>query len=742
MRHWWVWPLALILLLGAALRAYQLDAVPPGFQFDEAYNAIDAARVQDGDLALFFPANGGREPLYTYWQALLFAVWGQNLFALRLASAVVGILTLPLVFGAIRYLFRNERSTAHRDVLSLSESGAATAIALLTAGFLAVSFWHVHFSHYAIRAITLPAILLATLWAFWWGQATGRLLPFVLSGVGLAAGVYAHPAGRLLPFLLVLFVLYDVSVARPAPNLLPRTAGRRLGEAVARPQVLGLAVAGAISFVLFLPLGTYFIEHPWLFTGHSTDVSIFDPSVNQGNLPAALARHAIALAGMFLYRGDPSWLHNLPGRPVFDPLSGVFMVLGAIVWTFGIVAPIRQGALTPAQRPELVEAQRPEQRGELVEPLGAARRPFVYVGLWIVVMVVPSLLSDSPPNFSRAIGAIPAICVLPALGLVGGWRVLRRWAEHTPLPASGAATPSPQERGERVTGSTAGIAAILAALILTGSAAWTARDYYRTFAHQPDAYYWYDADKEEVADVLEDLASRGKVYMAPPWVKHATVAFLTRGYGIKEVALGTGIVIPDPARVQDAYYVLRADDAGESRFVSRRLGPPDEQWTVDDRYGNQLLFIHHLSTATLTGSVPRPEQPMQATFGNIIRLQGYTINVDVEEDGRIDILFYWHSLQSAPINYTQFVHLVDESGEGWGQRDREPLDTTYRTTEWQPGDTIIDRFRVEVDPDAPPGRYALLTGWYDLETGARLPAVMDGGRVAGDQVPLGPIEIP
>lgn len=718
MKQWWLWPLLLILLLGAGLRLYELDAVPPGFQFDEAYNAIDATRVQDGDWALFFPANGGREPLYTYWQALLFAVWGQNLFALRLASALVGILTLPLAFGAIRYLFRSRQSRAHTDAPSLTRDEAATAIALLTAGFLAVSFWHLHFSHYAIRAVTLPAILLATLWAFWWGQATGRLVPFVLCGIGLAAGVYAHPAGRLVPFLLALFVVYDIVPARRVD---------RRWAAIAWPQIRGLALAGAISLVLFLPLGAYFVEHPWLFTGHPTDVSVFDPAVNQGNLLAALARHTLALAGMFVWRGDPSWLHNLPGRPVFDPLSGAFMLLGTFVWLVGVVAPSRIGRhpestagvqLTnrPTNQPT---NQLPDTEGPRPQ-IADARRPLVYLGLWIAVMVLPSLLSDSPPNFSRAIGALPAICALPALGFVGVWQVLRR------------------ARAQALA-----ITAGLAGLVLLASATWTARDYYLTFARHPDAYYWYDAEKEEVADVLRDLATRGQVYMAPPWVKHATVAFLTRGYGVKEIALGTGVVIPDPARVANAYYVLRADDAGESRFVSRRLGPPEEQWTVDDRYGNQLLFIHHLRTAALDGSVPRPEQPLQATFGDVIQLEGYTVNVDVQEDGRLDVLFYWKALQPASVNYTQFVHLVDESGaDSAGQRDREPLGTTYRTTEWQPGDTVIDRFRVEVDPAAPPGWYRLLTGWYNLETGARLPAVVDGSRVAGDQVALSPVEIP
>ena len=93
--------LAGIVLAAALLRLPALDRLPPGFQFDEAYNAIDAWRVVQGSRDLFFPANGGREPLLSYWQALFFALFGPSLGVLRLASAVIGLVTLVVVALAL-----------------------------------------------------------------------------------------------------------------------------------------------------------------------------------------------------------------------------------------------------------------------------------------------------------------------------------------------------------------------------------------------------------------------------------------------------------------------------------------------------------------------------------------------------------------------------------------------------------------------------------------------------------------
>ena len=51
--------------------------------FDLAFNAMDIARMDPGDLRIFFPANTGREPLYIYFQALVTLALGLTPFALQ-----------------------------------------------------------------------------------------------------------------------------------------------------------------------------------------------------------------------------------------------------------------------------------------------------------------------------------------------------------------------------------------------------------------------------------------------------------------------------------------------------------------------------------------------------------------------------------------------------------------------------------------------------------------------------------
>ncbi|HQY95119.1 MAG TPA: hypothetical protein PLS79_26130, partial [Caldilinea sp.] len=104
-RDWLI--LFLITLLAGALRFYQLGVTPPGPQFDEAFNAIDASQVLAGNRPLFLPANGGREVLYTYYQAALGLLTGRlDLWTLRLASALAGTVTVAAAYGLVRTLFR------------------------------------------------------------------------------------------------------------------------------------------------------------------------------------------------------------------------------------------------------------------------------------------------------------------------------------------------------------------------------------------------------------------------------------------------------------------------------------------------------------------------------------------------------------------------------------------------------------------------------------------------------------
>ena len=428
-------------LLAAALRLYHLGVTPPGFQFDEAFNALDAATVLDGQRPLFLPRNGGREVLYTYLQAGLASIFGLNITVLRLTSALAGIAAVPVTYGLLRGMLRVD----------------SRRVAGFTSIVLAISFWHLHFSHYGIRVILMPVIYSGLFGFFWYACRSGAPWAYIVSGALAGLSVWNNPTGRLTPFVLLLYTIWVIWTRRKA-NLageLAQTPRRRIGP------VWGLLLTGAVAFVVFLPLGIEFYQHPDLFFGHAEAVSVFADRVGGDSPLMALVRHAIAVLGMFSVAGDRAWIHNLPGRPVFDVVMSIPFWIGVIVY---------------ARR--------------LLRRTDPDRDALVILALWAGIMLTPTLFSDDAPNFSRSLPALPALFVPAGLGLaaiVGFVARLFRGERRSVWLGYGAA-----------------------ALILIISATFAFRDYFIRFPSDPEAYYAYDVDKLDAWAQIEALQGRGR----------------------------------------------------------------------------------------------------------------------------------------------------------------------------------------------------------------------------------------
>ncbi len=115
------------------------------------------------------------------------------------------------------------------------------------------------------------------------------------------------------------------------------------------------------------------------------------------------------------------------------------------------------------------------------------------------------------------------------------------------------------------------------------------------------------------------------------------------------------------------------------------------------------------------------------------------LNVDVPDvvlqaGGQLQLTLTWQAL--APINedYTVFVQVVDEQDRIVGQVDSWPRQGTYPTSQWNPGEVIVDGYRVQLDSDLPPGSYRLLVGWYLLATQQRLPVLDESGAIIDDRL--------
>jgi len=107
----------------------------------------------------------------------------------------------------------------------------------------------------------------------------------------------------------------------------------------------------------------------------------------------------------------------------------------------------------------------------------------------------------------------------------------------------------------------------------------------------------------------------------------------------------------------------------------------------------------------------------------------------------IPIVLRWQALRALDEDYTVFVHLIGPDGRLHGQVDMWPVQGSYPTSRWTPGEEVTDPYDVRLEPDAPPGTYRIEVGWYLLATMQRLPVVDARGRPVGDSTVVGSFSV-
>ena len=67
---------------------------------------------------------------------------------------------------------------------------------------------------------------------------------------------------------------------------------------------------------------------------------------------------------------------------------------------------------------------------------------------------------------------------------------------------------------------------------------------------------------------------------------------------------------------------------------------------------------------------------------------------------------------------------MNEAGQLVAQHDSQPAVGLRPTVDWQPDERIQDQHIIALPADLPAGRYRLIVGLYDAQTGQRVPAGM------------------
>jgi 4-amino-4-deoxy-L-arabinose transferase-like glycosyltransferase len=357
------WLLVLTLLLAAFLRLWQLGALPPGLHYDEAADTIIAQQIARGESTpIFVAAYTGKEVLFFYWAALWMKFIGPTAFAMRLAAALLGVLTVAATYWTVRELFAAPHSRHGRGA-------GSEGVALLAAVFIATSFWHVLMSRLGFRSIGEPFIQALALAALFRGLRLNRWGWIIAGGALTGLNLYTYLAARLFPAAVAAVFFFLIAFDR----------GQRKRRA---KQFLVVALT---ALIVFAPLGVYFLNHPDTFFTRIQQVA------PRGDQAAGLLENAGRALGMFFLSGDPYIRFNLPYRPLFSVVWGVLFVIGLIVALIGV------------------------PRGKTIWRKTAY---FSVIALTLIMLLPTALaVNEITPSNLRAIGLMPLVFVFPALGL-------------------------------------------------------------------------------------------------------------------------------------------------------------------------------------------------------------------------------------------------------------------------------------------------------------------------------------
>lgn len=683
-------PLILIVAVGAALRFYRIGALPPGLYRDEGYYGLDALRVLGGDFSIYFAANNGREGLFMYVLAAGIAFFGRTPEALRAASALVGTLTIIALYFAARNMF-------------------SPRIGALSAAILAITFWHLAISRVAFRAITLPLTLCAmTAFIFAGLRANAsrpRILYATLAGATFGLTFYTYTSAQLVPPLVALYGLGVWGGLRRELVTRHDQAARQGRRAAAIAFIVaGLGVAAPLLFWL--------TRHSDLYFGRAGQVSILNPDINGGDLVGALIANIGKTAGMFTFQGDRIWRHNLSLRPVFD----------------GWLAPAFALGLAVCGRRWL--QSRPSRSGAEISDLATGVAPR-FVLLWLTVMLIPTVLAEDAPHFLRAIGALPAACIIAAIGMEAALAWLSRRGMLAGLTAFLRRSISPP--------------AFIATLLLAVSAIDTANDYFNDYVHRDLTRYWLEDHNVQLARLINAHAT-GDRFTLPPaniWLEdrlandNPSLEFLAGGRWRTVSSTGSGewlaernpqlpvLLIVDP---NHDWSTLRTT-LPTAATLSVIEGPPAQG---DRDPAPRRAFVGVRAAPTPTGQGQASEAT--ARFEEGIKLESAAIQGGAQPANVYTVTLTWSA--SAPISedYAIFVHwLRDGQPQPLTQADSSPAHGYLPMPVWRIGDRIVDEHALSVPGGAQTGD-AVSIGIYRRADNRRL-AVLDAqGKPTADSV--------
>ncbi len=413
-------------------------------------------------------ANPGRTPVFVPTTNL------PSMFLLPIAAAVD---LTEVSMGAGRVVSVLFGLAGVVSIFLLVRLIAGPFVAVIAAFLAAVMRWDLIWSRIGMHGITAPVFAALSAWLLLRALRSGRMSDFGFAGAALGLSMWFYAPLRLFPLVVGAILLHHLVSKRPRI----RTFSLRIGLMAA----VALMVAAPVIQSAAMDTGQFFAR--------TRETSVFS------TMPAWDAFNALIRSGddhalMLTYSGDANPRHNIPSEPMLDFWSSVLLILGLAV------------ALTRWRDVGVIS-----------------------LVLWLPAMALPAMLTlpSEAPQSLRAIGMIPAVAALAALGFGVLWTAGR----SAPWPAVRRATPVV-------------VAGLLAAIAFNNIDSYFGRQ-----ADDPAVYASFTTDQTLIARDMRGQLSQGYTLLTSrQFLYGRTLSVVAGSPAYDAIRAPTGVPI-DPADV-------------------------------------------------------------------------------------------------------------------------------------------------------------------------------------------------
>lgn len=367
--------LAFIFIVGGSLRFWQISAHPVSFHIDEAaiaYNSYSILKTGKDEWGDFLPLsfrsfNDSKAPVLIYLMTPAIALFGLNEFGVRFTVALIGTLTLLMVFFLTSKITKNK------------------TLALLTTFSLAISPWHIYFSRATFESIV--ALFFTITGAFIFLRALekeGRLL--WLSGIFFSLSLYTYHAEKIFTPILVLgmIVIYRKELLKYKSALL-------------KMLVVSFLILAPLMFMSFRVEGQARAKMAFLTQDEHISYQLHQRGERLNNIQRLLDNNLIMVGNFWIKRylnyWDPSFLffNGLKLTSPNFPDTGLFYFFEIPLFIIGLWLLFFEGGIKDKKAKALIS-------------------------LWLLAGPLAASLANNEQHALRNLTMIPAPHILVGMG--------------------------------------------------------------------------------------------------------------------------------------------------------------------------------------------------------------------------------------------------------------------------------------------------------------------------------------